>query len=216
MLQGAGIAKEVLSALKQKIPTLHASAACTDSAADLEQPAELLQKLSSPSSSGPKAIVVCAPAQSEWTLESEIAYLDSLSQATKAAYSHNIMAYVSDSAVKVCAKKTSSSAPHKQTVSLASVALNALFLHSSANQRVSILALVSVAINAFSIACRFCLIYCVAESLVAVCRGMPAPAGPYCKAWNFQLRCLACSYLHMLPPCQHLTLTYVMTNALHK
>lgn len=77
------------------------SAACSDPAANLEQPAELLQKLTNQQVSGPKAVVVCVPAQADWTLASETAYLDSLSTATKAAFPRNIMAYISDSTTQV-------------------------------------------------------------------------------------------------------------------
>ena len=128
MLQGAGLANEVLSALEQKTPALHASAACTDPAAELEQPVELMQKLASQSGPAPKAIVLCAPAHAKWTLESEIAYLDSLSQAVKAAHPHNIMAYISDSAVKVTADNTVFDAPDKFTVSSASVGFNIVIM----------------------------------------------------------------------------------------
>lgn len=107
-MQGSAIQHEVITVLRQKASDMHISAACMDSAAELEQPADVLQKLARQQTSGLKAAVVCAPAQADWTLQSEMAYLDSLSTATKAAYPHNVMAYLSDSSAQVATFNMSS------------------------------------------------------------------------------------------------------------
>lgn len=94
------LAADLTATLQRKLPNMQLSASCADPAAALDEPAQALKKLTAEQGSGPKTLVVCAPPQADWTLAAEIAYLDSLSKATKTAFQHHVMAYVSDRAAQ--------------------------------------------------------------------------------------------------------------------
>ena len=229
-LQGSGVAGEVVSALKQKTSSLHTSAACSDATAELEDPATLLQTLSAQQGSEPKTAVVCVPAQADWTLAAETAYLDSLSKAAKAAYPNVVMAYMSDSTAKVHARSfhTNGHVPVRQAQPALAQLGNTL--KHCVHVPYSILPSPLLSHPATELEHHYVEL-CPMHAMLAkpsrmyksfsvvICRSLLllAQAGLCCKAWSFHRRCQAYSYPHTLPHClMCLTHTCAMTSALHK
>ena len=83
-----------------KAASTQTAGTCSATPQETENAAEVVQRLSSEKTAGPKVLVVCGGASS--TLEDELETVAHFSKALQAVFGSHVTAYVSDMPLKVC------------------------------------------------------------------------------------------------------------------
>lgn len=101
VLQGSdGLGSSLVKHFQGKAASIQTAGTCSATLQESEDAAEVVQRLSSDNTAGPKVLVVCGDASS--TLEDELKTVVKFSKALQAVFGSHVTAYVSDMSLQVC------------------------------------------------------------------------------------------------------------------